>query len=112
MPHSWHIGFLIFDFVLGSRMKSKKPSVYVDGMREYGEGWGSSQTGVNFIKACNHMDDVIEQARCDYYFNLINENDCDQRKLFKTASALLGGSSQEKYKRLPSFAQSWIESTH
>ena len=33
----------------------------------------------------------------DYYFNLINENDCDQRKLFKTASALLGGSSQKQY---------------
>ena len=40
---------------------------------------------------------VIEQARRDYYFNLINENDYDQRKLFKTASALLGGSSQEQY---------------
>ena len=38
-----------------------------------------------------------EQARRDYYFNLIHENDCDQRKLFKTASALLGGSSQEQY---------------
>ena len=52
---------------------------------------------VNFIKARNHTNHVIEQARRDYYFNLINENDCDQRKLFKTASALLGGSSQEKY---------------
>ena len=50
----------------------------------------------NFIKALNHTNHVIEQARRDYYFNLINENDCDQRKLFKTASALLGGSSQEK----------------
>ena len=39
----------------------------------------------------------MEQARRDYYFNLINENDCDQGKLFKTASALLGGSSQKQY---------------
>ena len=39
----------------------------------------------------------MEQARRDYYFSLINENDCDQRKLFKTTSVLLGGSSQEQY---------------
>ena len=39
----------------------------------------------------------MEQARRDYYFNLINENDCDQGKLFKTASALLGGLSQKQY---------------
>ena len=49
---------------------------------------------VNFIKARNHTNHVIEQARRGYYFNLINENDCYQRK---TASALLGGSSQEQY---------------
>ena len=40
---------------------------------------------------------MIERARRDYYFNLINENDCDQRKRFKTATALLGGSSQEQH---------------
>lgn len=38
----------------------------------------------------------MEQARRDYYFNLINGIDCEQRKLFKTASALLGGSLQDK----------------
>ena len=52
---------------------------------------------VNFIKARNNTNHVMEQARLDYYFNLINENDCDQRNLFKTASALQGGSSQEQY---------------
>ena len=53
-----------------------------------------------FVLKYLHLDaffHVIEQARRDYYFSLINENDCDQRKLFKTASALLGGSSQEQY---------------
>ena len=45
----------------------------------------------------DHTNHLIEQARRDYYFNLINENDCDQRKLFKTASPSLGGSSQEQY---------------
>ena len=52
---------------------------------------------VKFIKARNHTNHVMEQARRDHYFNLINENDCDQRKLFKTASALLGGSSKEQF---------------
>ena len=58
---------------------------------------GLESDRVEFIKARNHANHVMEQARRDYYFNLINENDCDQRKLFKTASALLGGSSQEQY---------------
>ena len=68
--------------------------------RRYERIWrrtGLESDRVNFIKARNHTNHIIEQARRDYYFNLINENDCDQRKLFKTASALLGGSSQEKY---------------
>ena len=52
---------------------------------------------VKFIKARNHTNHMMEQARRDYYFSLINENDCDQRKLFKTTSVLLGGSSQEQY---------------
>ena len=30
---------------LGSITKSRTPSVYVDGMKEYGKGQGSSQTG-------------------------------------------------------------------
>ena len=89
---------------------------------------GLESDRVKFIKARNHTNHVIEQARRDYYFNLINENDCDQRKLFKTASALLGGSSQEQYpkhsdpamlardfgrlhKRSMTFVQSWIELT-
>ena len=90
---------------------------------------GLESDRVNFIKARNHTNHVMEQARRDYYFNVINKNDCDQRKLFKTASALLGGSSQEQYpkysdptllandfgrffyKRSMSFAQSWIELT-
>lgn len=42
------------------------------------------------------MNHVMEQARRDF-FNLINEKDCDQRRLFKTASALLGGSLGEQY---------------
>ena len=58
---------------------------------------GLESDRVKFIKARNHTNHVMEQARRDYYFNLINENDCDQRKLFKTASALIGGSSQEQY---------------
>ena len=58
---------------------------------------GLESDRVKFIKARNHANHMMEQARRDYYFNLINENDCDQRKLFKTASALLGGSSQEQY---------------
>ena len=68
--------------------------------RRYERIWrrtGLESDRVNFIKARNHTNHVIEQARCDYYFSLINEKDCDQRKLFKVASALLGGSSQEKY---------------
>ena len=68
--------------------------------RRYERIWrrtGLESDRVNFIKARNHTNHIIEQARRDYYFNLINENDCDQRKLLKTASALLGGSSQEKY---------------
>ena len=48
---------------------------------------------VKFIKARNHTNHTMEQARRSYYFNLINENDGDQRKLFKTASTLLRGSS-------------------
>ncbi|XP_068684391.1 uncharacterized protein [Montipora foliosa] len=90
---------------------------------------GLESDRVNFIKARNHTNHVMEQARRDYYFNVINENDCDQRKLFKMASALLGGSSQEQYpkysdptllandfgrffyKRSMSYAQSWIELT-
>ena len=35
---------------LGSITKSKKPSVYVDGVKESGKGQGSSQTGLNSSK--------------------------------------------------------------
>ena len=58
---------------------------------------GLESDRVKFIKARNQTNLVIEQARRGYYFNLINENDCYQRKLFKMASALLGGSSQQQY---------------
>ena len=58
---------------------------------------GLESDRVKFIKARNHANHIMEQARGDYYFNLINENYCDQRKLFKTTSALIGGSSQEQY---------------
>ena len=58
---------------------------------------GLESDRVEFIKARNHANHMMEQARRDYYFNLINENDCDQRKLFKTTSALIGGSSQKQY---------------
>ena len=39
----------------------------------------------------------MKQARHDYYFSFINENDCDQRRLFKNANALLGRLLQEQY---------------
>ena len=58
---------------------------------------GLESDRLNFINARNHTSHVMEQVRRDYYFNLINENDCDQRKLFKTTSTLIGGSSQEQY---------------
>ena len=113
---------------LSSITKSKKPSVDVDGVKDYGERGGSSQTGlISLRQSRNHTNHVMEQTRRDCYFNLINENNCDQRKLFKTASALIGGSSQDNtpstlallclpmilgdslYKRSMSFAQSWKE---
>ena len=83
---------------------------------------GLESDRVKFIKARNHTNHVMEQARRGYRFNLINDNDCDQRNLFKTDSALLGGSSQEQYPkhfdpamldfgRFFTFAQSWIELT-
>ena len=68
-------------------------------LRRYERIWRKtgfeSHIRVNFTRARNHTNHVMEQVRRDYYFNLINGNDCDQRKLFKTASALLGGLLQE-----------------
>lgn len=67
--------------------------------RKYERIWrrtGLESHRVNFTRARNHTNHVMEQARRDYYFNLINGIDCEQRKLFKTASALLGGSLQDK----------------
>lgn len=97
--------------------------------RRYERIWrrtGLESHRFNFTRARNHMNHVM---RRDYYFNLINGNDCYQRKLFKTASVLLGGSLQEQYpkhsdptlladdlgnslyKRWMPFAQSWIALT-
>lgn len=62
--------------------------------RRYERIWrraGLESHRVNFTRARNHKNHVMEQARRDYYFNLINGNDK------KTASALLGGSLQEQY---------------
>ena len=39
----------------------------------------------------------MEQARREHYTKIINESDNNQRKLFKTVSALLGRGAEERY---------------
>ena len=44
---------------------------------------GLESDRVKFIKARNRTNHAMEQARREYYFNLINENDCDQSRVFQ-----------------------------
>ena len=50
-----------------------------------------------FVKARNRTVHLIDQARRNYYKTLIDNNSDNQRKLFKAASTLLSGSSDEQY---------------
>lgn len=50
-----------------------------------------------FVKARNRTVHLIDQARRNYYKTLIDNNSDNQRKLFKAANTLLGGSSDERY---------------
>ena len=45
----------------------------------------------------NHVSKLMEQARREHYTRIINESDNNQRKLFKTVSALLGRGAEERY---------------
>lgn len=82
---------------LGSITKSKKPSVYVDGVKESGKGQGSSQTGLNSSKhVVIHITRWSKQG-ATIISTLLMKTIVIREKLFKTASALLGGSSQKQY---------------
>ena len=45
----------------------------------------------------NHVGKLMEQARSEHYTRIINENDNNQRKLFKTVSSLLSQAAGKKY---------------
>ena len=50
-----------------------------------------------FVKARNRTVSLTDQARRNYYKTFIDNISDNQRKLFKAASTLLGGSSDERY---------------